>query len=272
MTSATSADDSIDGPIGLDSPAWRAVSHIIGWAYFLAWSASFYPQVFLNRRRRSVKGLSFDFLYLNLWGFLCYTAYNATFYGSETVRKQYRDRFGSDNLVQLNDVGFGVHATVLTLVTIYQTFIYQRSPGQKVATWAKLYIAGTLAVALLLLLATLSGAVLLLDVLYFLSYVKIGVSLLKYIPQAILNFRRRSTTGWSIGNILLDFTGGILSFAQQFLDASLAADWSGIWGNPVKLGLSILSIFFDVLFMVQHYVLYKQDVEPDGSSSLLDDA
>ena len=32
-----------------------------------------------------------------------------------------------------------------------------------------------------------------------------------------MNYRRQSTVGWSIGNILLDFTGGSLSILQMFL-------------------------------------------------------
>ena len=32
-----------------------------------------------------------------------------------------------------------------------------------------------------------------------------------------MNFRRKSTLGWSIGNVLLDFTGGSLSLLQMFL-------------------------------------------------------
>ena len=32
-----------------------------------------------------------------------------------------------------------------------------------------------------------------------------------------MNFRRKSTSGWSIGNVLLDFTGGSLSLLQMFL-------------------------------------------------------
>ena len=32
-----------------------------------------------------------------------------------------------------------------------------------------------------------------------------------------MNFRRKSTEGWSIGNVLLDFTGGSLSMLQLFL-------------------------------------------------------
>ena len=32
-----------------------------------------------------------------------------------------------------------------------------------------------------------------------------------------MNFRHESTVGWSIGNVLLDFTGGMLSILQIFL-------------------------------------------------------
>ena len=35
--------------------------------------------------------------------------------------------------------------------------------------------------------------------------------------QAWFNFRRRSTVGWSIGNVLLDFTGGSFSILQMLL-------------------------------------------------------
>lgn len=30
-----------------------------------------------------------------------------------------------------------------------------------------------------------------------------------------MNFKRKSTIGWSIGNILLDLTGGVLNFGQM---------------------------------------------------------
>jgi cystinosin len=75
----------------------------------------------------------------------------------------------------------------------------------------------------------------------------------RYIPQVILNYRRKSTIGWSIWNILLDFTGGVLSVLQLVLDLK---DFSGITGNPAKFGLGFVSIIFDVVFMVQHYCLY----------------
>ena len=51
----------------------RIEFRIIGWAYTFCWTISFFPQIILNYRRRSVQGLSFDFLALNVFGFTCYS-------------------------------------------------------------------------------------------------------------------------------------------------------------------------------------------------------
>lgn len=72
----------------------------------------------------------------------------------------------------------------------------------------------------------------------------------------LLNRQRKSTVGWNIYNVLLDVQGGVLSLAQQIMDAVLTADWSALTGNPVKLSLALISIGFDLIFIVQHYVLY----------------
>lgn len=102
------------------------LSHIIGWAYFIAWSASFYPQAILNWRRKSVQGLSMDFIYLNVLGFLCYSIFNLSFYYSPEVQEEYRKRNdGQDNLVRANDVFFAIHALILSSFTLFQTLIYK---------------------------------------------------------------------------------------------------------------------------------------------------
>jgi cystinosin len=89
-----------------------------------------------------------------------------------------------------------------------------------------------------------------------LSYAKILISLIKYIPQVVLNYQRKSTVGWSIWNIILDFTGGFLSDLQLVLDCWDLHDFTGITGNIAKFGLGSVSIFFDIIFMLQHYVIY----------------
>jgi cystinosin len=71
----------------------------------------------------------------------------------------------------------------------------------------------------------------------------------------------------------LDFLGGILSIAQLGIDSYLQRDWSGVTGNPVKFALGNFAIFFDIIFMVQHYWLYRgargkevTDTEREGST------
>jgi cystinosin len=76
-------------------------------------------------------------------------------------------------------------------------------------------------------------------------------------PQVLTNYRNHSTNGWSIIQILLDFAGGILSIAQLCIDSYLQGDWSGITGNMVKLALGNVSVFFDLIFIVQHFYLYR---------------
>lgn len=90
-------------------------------------------------------------------------------------------------------------------------------------------------------------------------------TIVKYIPQVWVNYKRQSTVGWSIYPILLDISGGTLSIAQLVLDSSLQDDWSGLAGNSVKLGLGNISIMFDIMFITQHYWFYRigQDVKDE---------
>jgi len=74
-----------------------------------------------------------------------------------------------------------------------------------------------------------------------------------------MNYKRQSTEGWSIGNILLDLTGGLLSVLQMFFLAINYDDWSSIFGSPTKFGLGLFSILFDLLFIIQHYILYRSN-------------
>ena len=101
-------------------------------------------------------------------------------------------------------------------------------------------------------------------------------------PQVLTNYRNKSTHGWSIYQILLDFVGGVLSLSQLGIDSYLQQDWSGITGNPVKLALGNIAIVFDVVFMLQHYVLYhgagakevaggEQVAEGEGDALLADE-
>ncbi|KAJ3276054.1 hypothetical protein HDV01_006224 [Terramyces sp. JEL0728] len=230
------------------------LSEILGWTYFFSWSLSFYPQVILNHTRKSVQGLSLDFVYLNFLGFICYAIYNTFFYYSKAAQQQYFDRFGSYNQIQINDVVFAVHALILTGVTFVQTLVFKDSMPS--STWAKSFIVIAVSFIGVTGFGIYYRIVQLIDGLYFLSLIKMTISLIKYTPQVILNYQNKSTVGWSIENILLDLLGGVLSIGQQLIDSASIGNWTAITGNPVKFGMGFASIFFDLIFIVQHYVLY----------------
>lgn len=101
-----------------------------------------------------------------------------------------------------------------------------------------------------------------LDLLYVLSSAKVVITVIKYVPQVWENWRRQSTRGWNIWNVLLDLSGAVGSFGQLVLDCSSTGDWSGLTGDPAKLMLSNVSLVFDAIFIVQHYCLYGQNTSP----------
>ncbi|KAL0119874.1 hypothetical protein PUN28_007952 [Cardiocondyla obscurior] len=239
------------------SDALYHISAVVGWLYFLAWSVSFYPQIYINYKRKSVVGLNFDYLSLNIVGFLMYSLFNCGLYWIPEIENEYFERYPKGlNPVQINDIFFALHALFATTVTITQCFIYEIG-NQRVSTTARIIHAVFALFILISLILSCVKTIQWLDFLYYCSYVKLSITLIKYIPQAFYNYRRKSTVGWSIENILLDFTGGTLSMLQMILNAYNYDDWESIFGDPTKFGLGFFSVAFDIFFIIQHYILYR---------------
>lgn len=247
------------------------LSAILGWIYFFAWSFSFYGQIIENYRRQSVKGLSWDFEFYNLTGFTSYSIY--TIWG-------YVDPKIGTGTVSIQDLVFAVHAFVMTIVTIVQVFHYhdKNDPEQKVSpTCITIIICVVWGVLQIILLERILGLYdphetpdrsFIFNSVIYLGWVKVFISLIKYIPQVISNYRRKSTEGWNIHNILLDFTGGTFSFGQNIVDTirgsyNLTPDHQSPSLNIAKYALSFVSIFFDIIFCVQHYCLYRKSSSPE---------
>jgi cystinosin len=161
--------------------------------------------------------------------------------------------------VQGNDVAFAVHAVIMASITLSQIGMYDtfavRPPSRRVYillgvafTYCAIYIVGTYILR--------GGEIDYLGFLYVLGSVKIGVTIGKYVPQALLNRSRKSTVGWNVWNVILDLSGGILSLVQLIGDCANMDDWSGVTGNPAKILLAVVTICFDLIFLVQHFVLY----------------
>ncbi|XP_029004163.1 cystinosin isoform X2 [Betta splendens] len=240
------------------SEALSVISQVIGWIYFVAWSVSFYPQAWENWKRKSVVGLNFDFLALNLTGFFAYSVFNIGLFWVKYIKEEFLQKNPNGiNPVSANDVFFSLHALLLCLVYICQAAIYERG-GQKISRLTLFLLVVGWMFALVSLFVAVAKQITWLDYLYYFSYIKLAVTLIKYVPQAYMNYIRKSTVGWSIGNVLLDFTGGTFSILQMILESYNNDEWRLIFGDPTKFGLGLFSVAFDIIFLVQHYCLYRR--------------
>ena len=68
-----------------------------------------------------------------------------------------------------------------------------------------------------------------------------------------MNYVRKSTKGWSIMNIFLDFTGGCFSILQILLIGANTGNYNVFAGggsfNIAKFFLGFTSMVFDLIFM-----------------------
>ncbi|KAI5194868.1 hypothetical protein AUEXF2481DRAFT_69653 [Aureobasidium subglaciale EXF-2481] len=267
----------------------RAISWLLGWSYFTSWSLSFYPQPLRCWKRRSTRGITVDFPLLNIVGFTSYFISTTAFLFSPGIRQQYavRHPLAPEPTVRLNDLVFALHGTIVCFVFYSQFYPrlwnFEIVKGQRASSTALgIFYGSIIGVAITVLLVSLlkggrdtADSWADIDIIYAFSYVKLIITLSKYAPQAWYNYKIKSTAGWAIDMIWLDFIGGIMSLLQLIIDSALQADWSGITGNPAKLFLAVFSLGFDMVFFAQHYILYKgaelpaEDEEEDATRPLL---
>jgi LCT (Lysosomal Cystine Transporter) family transporter len=247
--------------------ALQGVAAAAGWLAFIAWSVSFYPQVYQNWKRKSVVGLNLSYLQYNIIGFTCYTLYSCLMFWDPTIQQEYHDANGDGSIpVEPNDVAFAIHAVVFVSVQIFQCFIYYRGT-QKVSLICHIISALAILYFVLVVIMGLAGVYNYYQMIVLISFVKLAMSFVKYVPQAYQNFQRKSTVGWNVHNVLLDLTGGTLTVLQQILLAVDENDANQVWGNPAKFFLGLESIFFDLVFIVQHYLLYTDRTDRDAAAA-----
>jgi cystinosin len=256
-------------------------------------------------------------------GFTSYFISTTAFLFAPNIRQQYALRHPSapEPTVRFNDLVFALHGTIVCYVFYSQFYPrlwkFEAVKGQRASSTALgIFYGSIIGVSITALLVSLfKGGIdtpdswadidivrtfpqmsyhcirwpKRLTQIYAFSYVKLIITLSKYVPQAwyvaydtdassVLtlycryNYKIKSTAGWAIDMIWYDFAGGIMSLLQLVIDSALEADWSGITGNPAKLFLAVFSLCFDTVFFVQHYILYKGKALPkeDEEQALLE--
>ncbi|KAI3713259.1 hypothetical protein L1987_71833 [Smallanthus sonchifolius] len=175
---------------------------------------------------------------------------------SSAVQTQYHNKYGFNQIIPVaaNDVAFSSHAVLLTAFTLFQITIYDRGT-QKVSriTMVIVLVAWT-TVAICVCVAMPKHSWLWLVSCF--NMLQVSMTVIKYIPQAIMNSKWKSTIGFRMDNILLDLLGGLTNYGQMAVQSIDQHSWVNFYGNIGKTLLSLVSIFFDFLFIVQHFLLY----------------
>jgi len=182
---------------------------------------------------------------MNFVGFYFYTCYNI--YGFWWPASDYHGE------THWEDVAFAIHALFFVSIQLVQYWYYPK--GTNKINWGWVAFTAVTVIGVVVTGLCLGGPN---ELFYWMGIGKVIITFVKYTPQVYLNFKRKSTFGWSIENIFLDFTGGSLSFIQIFMDWINTGNTSQFSGglNVAKFLLGIISMFFDVIFMVQHFCLY----------------
>ncbi|MCO5574499.1 hypothetical protein L7F22_028284 [Adiantum nelumboides] len=242
----------------------------LGWFAFAAWSCSFYPQIVLNFTRKSVVGLNFDFILLNSTKHSSYLIYNACMYFSPVVQYQYHMKYGFSELIPVapSDVAFSIHAVLMTWVLVYQVLAYER--GSQRLSKASIAISGGACVVAAVCVALAWPQRRWFWLVSDFNLIQVVLALIKYMPQVWYNYERKSTVGWSIGNIIFDLSGGISNFFQMAVQSYDQGSLDNFSGNLGKVLLSTIVIIFDLLFAVQHYFLYYDSKGSSPSYFALD--
>lgn len=228
------------------------LADVVGWGYFLCWTVSFLPQIYENWRRKCVVGFSFDMLAYFLLSYITYLIYNVTvFFDPGLVF----DNSGEDNPVKTTDVVFAIVAFICTSYQGIQCLMYDRG-SQKIHSSTIVVCVGCLVALLILVVLKCFGIGSWFLVLQYCGYVKLVVSFGTYSPQVWLNFKRKSTTGFHIGGVLLDFGGGVLSLLQMDIYCFIEHSINQLTGNIPKMALAVVTLLFNIILVWQHYVFY----------------
>ena len=278
---------------------WVYISKSFGYIYFLSWTISNWPQLLLNYRHKSTEGLSPDYVTVNCIGFVCYAVFNSVFYWNPAIQNAYADDHdGADVDIKSEDVFLALQTTVLVLSLAVQiiyynvaprrsgssTFSFRLLPTVKFNPYFFYVIMGTLSFILgyfwLVLISggefhrRKSGSTYLnwTDFIYTLSYVKLFSTLTKYVPQILLNRKRRSTSGFNIWTVVFDCLGGVFSFLQVTVDSISLRSFEPIRIHNVKLLVGMATVIKNIILMMQHYIWYKSpQTFDDGDNLLIDD-
>ncbi|KAF5306128.1 hypothetical protein FQR65_LT07404 [Abscondita terminalis] len=187
------------------------------WAYSFLLGLAYYPQIYINYRRKSVIGLSFDFILLSA---IEYAIFFLFYIGLNYLSQRKESNFFTqpNHLTQYkpNGVVYSVHGVAMFGIILAQCFFYDKTK-RNILSYSKIAIALTIIFVTFLLAWGDFELHQILKWLYATLVVLISVS--KFIPQIVLNYKHKSTKGLSKSLIYMKTVAGFLILIQLFMDS-----------------------------------------------------
>ncbi|CCK72065.1 cystinosin-like protein ERS1 KNAG_0I02800 [Huiozyma naganishii CBS 8797] len=250
---------------------------VLGAVYVAAWSVSMYTPVVTNYAVRSSNGVSPDFVALNTAGyFYLVCSYLLQMFGWVPASEDSASSKLVAPNVSLFDLLYCTHGELLNVVLWTQVrfgkvlwgFQHDHSRRMK-PVYYRIFALSVLVFVQLTAKFTYDCVQFGWDNHRTLRYcnrlflLKICMSLIKYVPQVRHNHERRSVKGFSIPGVMLDIAGGVCSLLQLLLQ--LAGDgaftWSLVKVNFGKIALSMVTLMFCLIFILQWVVYDKSKVK-----------
>lgn len=234
---------------------------VIGWVYVFSWCVCFYPQIFELWRTRSSDGFSYDTMLMNIMDQSVMILQTYSIFFSPILRQEYAKEHPNKTLPILpNDLASITHNffAILVIAVLVKT-AYRSQVSQRI-TWVVLgIIAGSIVALLVGVVLAAYSKISWLHTVFILGYIKTLLGLIKYAPQAVLNWRRKSTEGFAVGMMIFDLAGGVASLLQMIFLAVNNEDGASLTGNPGKFGTGVVTVTFEAIFILQRFIIYPPE-------------
>lgn len=237
-----------------------SLAYFCGWAYAIFWGVSFYPTLYLNYKLKTSDSISLDYIVLNILGYLCYSVSIFLQLYNQELRIQYMSFFaGRLPVLSGADLFYSIHGLILLLVLFSQIifgnslwkFHNERLNFKLNALSRLIFFSFSLFVVFSWCFS--DPVYRFFNFVMSLSYFKILISLVKNIPQAVHNHKRKTMYGVSRLQILFDFLGVLFSFTEFYLKNDLPI-LEAIDSNRGKVGITCVTFFFSSIYLFQIYI------------------
>jgi len=243
------------------------LTSIVGWCYVVFWGVFAYPQIFLNYKLKSVEGFKLDYPFLNMSGFIFYAiAYTAGYVLYELPNENY-----GLGKIEIQDLVFVYHGVFVNILFNLQAVFYKRG-SNRVSTFSIVFTVVAWTACIFFYFASEQfgwiAPTKTINILEVMADCKVLISVTKYAPLVYWNYSRKSTEGFSSIAFMFDLAGGSFSMLHALL-----CFWTGETEtlNIPKLSLSAVTVFYDLVLLYQHFILYGRRSKRSHSSLLSSD-